>query len=55
MLAAAERLGVDWSMVYTGRSRDSLPFLEELAGFGERVDVRTDDVHGLPIGRRAAR
>jgi ferredoxin-NADP reductase len=48
MLAAAERVGVDWSMVYTGRSLDSLPFLEELAGFGPRVDVRTDDVHGLP-------
>jgi ferredoxin-NADP reductase len=48
MLAAAERVGVDWSMVYTGRSRDSLPFLEELARFGRRVDVRTDDAHGLP-------
>jgi ferredoxin-NADP reductase len=48
MLAAAERVGVDWSMVYTGRSMDSLPFLEDLAGFGARVDVRTDDVHGLP-------
>ena len=34
MLGLAQRLGVDWSMVYTGRSRDSLPFLDELAGFG---------------------
>ncbi|WP_319450511.1 MULTISPECIES: PDR/VanB family oxidoreductase [unclassified Mycobacterium] len=48
MLAAAETVGVDWSMVYAGRSLDSLPFLEELARFGPRVDVRTDDVHGLP-------
>jgi ferredoxin-NADP reductase len=48
MLAAAERVGVDWSMVYTGRSADTLPFLDELAGFGGRVDVRTDDVHGVP-------
>ena len=48
MLAAAERHGVDWSMVYAGRSRDSLPFLEELARYGERIDVRTDDAHGLP-------
>ena len=31
MLALAERLGVEWSMVYAGRSRDSLPFLDEVA------------------------
>ena len=48
MLGLAERLGVDWSMVYSGRSRDSLPFLDELAGFDARVEVRTDDAHGLP-------
>ncbi|MDT5111616.1 MAG: hypothetical protein QOK33_871 [Mycobacterium sp.] len=48
MLAAADRVGVDWSMVYTGRSRDSLPFREELARFGGRIDVRTDDAYGLP-------
>jgi ferredoxin-NADP reductase len=48
MLAAAERAGVDWSMVYVGRNRDSLPFLEELARFEGRVEIRTDDVHGLP-------
>ncbi|WP_280828815.1 PDR/VanB family oxidoreductase [Mycobacterium sp. OTB74] len=48
MLAKAERLGVDWSMIYTGRSRESLPFLDELARFGDRVQLRTDDVDGLP-------
>ena len=48
MLAAAERHGVEWSMVYTGRTADSLPFLAELARFGSRVQVRTDDVYGLP-------
>ncbi|MCV7298816.1 oxidoreductase [Mycobacterium barrassiae] len=48
MLALAQRLGVDWSMVYAGRTRDSLPFLDELARYGERVRVRTDDVNGLP-------
>lgn len=48
MLGLAARLGVDWSMVYTGRTRDSLPFLDELARFGDRIEVRTDDVHGLP-------
>jgi ferredoxin-NADP reductase len=48
MLGLAARLGVDWSMVYAGRSRDSLPFLDEVARYGDRVQVRTDDVSGLP-------
>lgn len=48
MLRLAERLGVDWSMVYTGRSVDSLPFVDEVAAFGAAVDIRTDDRHGLP-------
>lgn len=48
MARLADRLGVDWSMVYTGRNRDTIPFLDEIAGFGDRVIVRTDDEHGLP-------
>lgn len=48
MLAAAQRLGVDWSMIYVGRSADSLPFLDEVAEFGERITIRTDDESGLP-------
>ncbi|MBF6338494.1 oxidoreductase [Nocardia abscessus] len=48
MARLAHRLGIEWSMVYTGRSRDTLPFLDEIAGFGDRVVVRTDDEHGLP-------
>jgi ferredoxin-NADP reductase len=48
MLARAERLGVDWSMMYTGRNRDSLPFLDEVSEFGDRIEIRTDDVSGLP-------
>jgi ferredoxin-NADP reductase len=48
MLDLARRLGVDWSMVYAGRSRDSLPFIDEVSRFGDRVDVRTDDVSGVP-------
>lgn len=48
MLALAERLGVDWSMVYVGRSADSIPFIDEVERFGRRVEVRTDDVHGVP-------
>ena len=48
MLALAQRLGVDWSMVYAGRSVDSLPFTDEVTHFGERVEIRTDDVSGVP-------
>ncbi|OBA92153.1 ferredoxin [Mycobacteriaceae bacterium 1482268.1] len=48
MLAFADRFGVDWSMVYAGRSRDSLPFLGELSRFGDRIEVRTDDIDGIP-------
>jgi len=48
MLMTAQRLGLDWSMVYTGRSRDSIPFLDELGVFGDKITVRTDDEHGLP-------
>lgn len=50
MVRAADRAGVDWSMVYTGRHRAALPFLDELARYGDRVVVRTDDVDGLPTG-----
>ena len=37
-----------WTLCYTGRHPDSLPFVEELRAFGDRVQVRTDDVSGLP-------
>ena len=48
MIGLADALGIDWSMVYTGRSRDALPYLEEVGAFGGRVEVRTDAEHGLP-------
>ncbi|MFD0691215.1 PDR/VanB family oxidoreductase [Actinomadura fibrosa] len=48
MVKAADRAGADWRLLYTGRTRASLPFLDELpAGL---VTVRTDDEHGLPSG-----
>jgi ferredoxin len=48
MMRHVEGLGVKWSMIYSGRSRGSLPFLDEVAEFGDRVEIRTDDVHGVP-------
>lgn len=48
MLALAEELSLDWSMIYVGRTLDSLPFLDEVRRFGERVEIRTDDAAGVP-------
>jgi ferredoxin-NADP reductase len=54
MLALARHLGVDWSMIYAGRSRDSMPFVDEVGRFAagdcasSRVAIRIDDVSGLP-------
>ena len=48
MLDLAERLNVDWSMIYVGRSAESIPVLDEVRRFGDRVRIRTDDIDGLP-------
>lgn len=48
MLGLAQRLEVDWSMIYVGRSAESIPFLDEVRQFGDRVQIRTDDIDGLP-------
>jgi ferredoxin-NADP reductase len=48
MLALAQRLDVPWTMTYAGRSHASLPFLDEVAAYGDRVRVHTDDIEGIP-------
>jgi len=48
MLLAAEAARVPWTMVYAGRSRQSMPFLDELSRYGDRVVIRTDEEHGIP-------
>lgn len=51
MVRAAAAAGLDWRLVYLGRDRGSMPFLDELAVYGDRVLVRTDDEHdGPPAG-----
>lgn len=40
--------GARWHLAYLGRSRDSLPFLDELACYGTNVAIRVDDLHGPP-------
>lgn len=47
MIAAAERAGADWQLVYGGRRRASMAFLDELAAYGHRVSVLPEDETGL--------
>ncbi|NDK31271.1 PDR/VanB family oxidoreductase [Nesterenkonia haasae] len=56
MVHAAAAAGVDWRLHYAGRSRDSMPFLQELAEYGDRVQVHISaegsrmDVHNVVNG-----
>ena len=48
MLAEAAAAGVDWRLVYGGRSRSTMAFADELrAAHGDRVELRPQDEHGL--------
>lgn len=47
MLAAAESAGAQWQCVYGGRRRDSMAFVDELGGWGERVRIEPADRAGL--------
>lgn len=46
MLRAASLLGSSWRLLYLGRTRSRMAFLDELAPYGDRVTVRTSDEHG---------
>ncbi|MEU9478265.1 PDR/VanB family oxidoreductase [Streptomyces sp. NPDC048191] len=47
MLAAAERAGADWTLLYGGRSRSAMAFTAELARYGDRVTLAPQDETGL--------
>jgi ferredoxin-NADP reductase len=47
MIAAAETAGAAWVLLYGGRTRASMAYLDELAAYGEKVQVRPQDEHGL--------
>ncbi len=47
MIAQAELMGIDWQLLYGGRTRSSMAFLGELAGYGDRVAVMPQDECGL--------
>lgn len=49
MVREAHARGLDWHLVYTGRSRATMPFLNELLALDrDRVRVHADDVDGPP-------
>lgn len=51
MVRTAVETDMDWHLVYCGRSRQSMPFLDELEALdATRVTIRTDDVDGVPTG-----
>ncbi|GAB3573184.1 PDR/VanB family oxidoreductase [Amycolatopsis endophytica] len=47
MLAEAQRAGKRWRLLYGGRSRASMAFLDELRGYGEKVRLAPQDECGL--------
>src|SRR5688572_29312803 len=47
MIAQADLLGADWRLLYGGRRRASMAFLDELEPYGDRVQVMPQDEHGL--------
>ncbi|GAA3520425.1 PDR/VanB family oxidoreductase [Nocardioides daeguensis] len=47
MVRAADAAGADWRLVYGGRSLATMAFRDELAAYGDRVQLRPQDEHGL--------
>ncbi|WP_233495613.1 PDR/VanB family oxidoreductase [Geodermatophilus sp. TF02-6] len=47
MVHQADLLGADWRLLYGGRRRASMAFLDELGRYGERVQVVPQDEFGL--------
>jgi ferredoxin-NADP reductase/DMSO/TMAO reductase YedYZ heme-binding membrane subunit len=49
MAARVASAGEEWKLVYTGRRRASMAFLDEVRALGpDRVDIRPADEHGRP-------
>jgi ferredoxin-NADP reductase len=47
MIRAADAAGATWELLYGGRTRSSMAFLDELAGYGDRVRLQPQDEVGL--------
>jgi cytochrome P450/ferredoxin-NADP reductase len=47
MIRIAEAAGADWKLLYGGRQRSSMAFLDELATYGDKVTVHPQDEFGF--------
>lgn len=47
MIASANAAGAEWHLVYGGRRRSSMAFLDELTAYADRVSVHPQDESGL--------
>jgi ferredoxin-NADP reductase len=47
MIREVERRGAPWRFLYGGRSFKSMAFCEELAAYGDRVELRPEDCFGM--------
>ena len=47
MIKSAEAAGAQWRLLYGGRSRTSMAFVDELDEFGDRILIRPQDEFGL--------
>ena len=48
MIAEAAAAGADWRLIYGGRSRASMAFVDELSAYGDRVVLMPQDEVGFP-------
>ena len=46
MIAEAEAIGADWRLVYGGRTRSAMAFLDRLTRYGDRVQLVPEDEAG---------
>lgn len=47
MIDQAERMGLPWSLLYGGRNRGSMAFLDDIEKYGEKVTVAPQDETGI--------
>jgi ferredoxin-NADP reductase len=47
MIAEAEAAGADWTLLYGGRERSSMAFLDELAQYGDKVTIAPQNETGM--------
>ncbi|TSE00429.1 oxidoreductase [Skermania sp. ID1734] len=49
MIAAAQAAGADWRLLYGGRKRSTMAFLDELERYGDRVTISAADESDTPF------